>query len=73
MMTRKEIVWPQNLGFLCMIACICTVAYAIFGSQPLALILLVPLTAALCKFVQLDARMNREFMAEKHARISSSS
>lgn len=72
MMTQKEIVWPQNLGFLCMIACICTAAYAIFGNQPLALILLVPLTAALCKFVQLDARMNRDFMAEKHAQTSSS-
>lgn len=71
MMTRKETLWPQYLGFLCMAACICNAAYAIFGNQPLALILLVPLTAALCRFVQLDARLNREFMAEKYAGASS--
>lgn len=65
-MSRKEILWPQRLGFICMAACIFVAAYAIFGKQPLGLILLVPLTAAICRFIQLDARLNREFMAEKY-------
>lgn len=65
-MARKEILWPQNLGFLCLAACLCTSVYAVFGNQPWALTALIPLVVALCKFVELDARMNRDFMAEKH-------
>ncbi len=72
-MIRKETLWPQNLGFACLAACVCVTLFAVFGNQPWALIALAPLTGALCKFVQLDARMNRDFMADKHAQTSVSS
>lgn len=67
-MLHKEILWPQRLGLVFMIACISVAAYTVFAEQPLALILLAPLIAALCKFVQLDARLNREFMTEKYCK-----
>jgi hypothetical protein len=74
MMTRrKEILWPQNLGIACFVACLCIAVYAVFGNQLWALITLVPLTVALCKFVQLDVRMNRDFMAEKYPQTSGTS
>lgn len=59
-MSHKEIVWPQRLGLACMAAIILVGAYAVFGTQPLVLFLLAPLTLALCTFIQLDARLNRE-------------
>lgn len=67
MARKKETLWPQFLGIACFAACVCIAFYAVFGNQPWALITLVPLAIALCKFVQLDSRLNRDFMADKYA------